>query len=200
MSLIAKDNAKEFLPLSAGTHVARICGIIHIGTITDNIKGTDITRNRVFISFEVPSELQENGKPYTIGQEFTLSMNKQGNLLPFIESLLGKKLSKEECKEYDVFTLIGHAGMINVIHSAPTSEGVVYANIKSVSPLPKGTVCPDVIVEPYKFDYEENFNADWVWAMNEKTSIYKKITRSEEWLAKGLVKPSQEENMKGLAS
>lgn len=189
MALIAKDNAKDFSPLEAGTHMGRVCGIVHIGTITDNIKGTDVTRNRVYISFEVPEALKDDGKPHTIGQEFTLSMNKQGNLLPFIESMLGIKLDKEQTKEFDVFTLVGKTALLNVIHSVPNADGNVFANIKSVSPLPKSMKCPEAIITPYLFDYEENFNPDFVWAMNEKSSIYKKITRSEEWLEKGLSKP-----------
>ena len=193
--LIAKDNQKEFKPLGAGTHVGRCCGVIQLGTITDNFKGEEVTRNRIFISFEVPNELQENGKPYTIGQEFTLSMNSKGNLLPFIESMLGKKLPKEETKEFDVFSLLSKTAMLNVIHSTPTAEGVVYANIKSVSPLPKGTECPEAIIPIYKFNYEEDFDPEFVWAMNEKTSIFKKITRSEEWLAKGLVRPEPQDNL-----
>jgi hypothetical protein len=189
MSLIAKDNAKEFLPLEAGTHVARVCGIVHIGTITDIIKDQSVTRNRVYISFEVPGALKEDGKPHTIGQEFTLSMNKNGNLLPFIESMLGLKLTKDETKEFDVYSLVGKTAMINVIHSTPTAEGVVYANIKSVSPLPRGMACPDPIITPYLFDYEDNFNPDFVFAMNEKSGMYKKITRSDEWISKGVKKP-----------
>lgn len=195
MSLIAKDNQKEFIPLEAGTHVGRLCGVIHIGTITDFIQGKDVTRNRVYISFEIPTELKEDGKPHTIGQEFTLSMNKQGNLLPFIESMLGKKLSKEESKEFDVLTLIGTPAMINVIHSAPNTDGNVFANIKSVSPLPKGTECPTAITPVHLFDYEDNFDPDFVWAMNEKSMLYKKIARSVEWQEKGLTRPSNLDNI-----
>lgn len=189
MALLAKDNGKDFKPIESGTHVARVCSIIHIGTIADNIKGDEVIRNRAFISFEIPEALKEDGKPFTIGQEFTLSMNKNGNLLPFVESMLGKKLGKEETKEFDIFTLMGTPAMINVIHSAANADGVVYANIKSVSPLPKGMVCPDAVLTPSYFDYEENFKPEFVWALNEKSQLYKKITRSEEWGQKGVKKP-----------
>ncbi len=190
MPLIASNNQKEFIPLEAGNHIGRVCGLIHIGTITDNIQGKEVTRNRVFISFEIPGQLRDDGKPQTIGQEFTLSMHRQGNLLPFVESMLGAKLSAEETKAFDVYTLVGKPAMVNVIHSEPNAEGVVYANIKGVSPLPKGMECPAAILEPYLFDYTDNFNPEFVWDMNEKTGLYKKITRSEEWLAKGLTRPS----------
>jgi len=196
MPLIAKSNAKEFKPLEAGTHIGRVVGIINIGTVTDSFKGEEVTRNRVFISFEVPEALKEDGKPYTIGQEFTLSMNSKGNLLPFIESLLGVKLDKDEAKEFDVYKLIGVPGMVNVIHSVPTAEGNVFANIKSVSPLPKGMACPDPVLTPYLFDYEENFNPDFVLSMSQKTGLFKKITRSEEWLAKGIAIPESKDELK----
>lgn len=192
MSLIAKSNNKEFKPLEAGTHIGRVVGVIHLGTITDSFKGEDVTRDRVYITFEVPEVLKEDGKPYTIGQEFTLSMNSKGNLLPFIESLLGVKLDKEQSKEFDVFTLLGQTGMLNVIHSQPNQEGNVFANIKSVSPLPKGMTCPDPIIPPYLFDYNDNFNPEFVFAMPEKGQLRKKILRSEEWLAKGVAVPESE--------
>ncbi len=193
MPLIAKNSQKEFKPLEAGTHVGRVCGILNIGTITDSFKGEEVTRNRVYISFEVPDQLKEDGKPYTIGQEFTLSMNSKGNLLPFIESMLGVKLDKESSKAFDVFTLIGQTALLNVIHSEANAEGNVFANIKSVSPLPKSMTCPEAITAPYLFDYEENFDANFVWKMNEKSQLFKKITRSEEWIAKGLTKPADED-------
>jgi len=196
MPLIAKNSQKEFKPLEAGTHVGRVCGIINIGTITDNFKGEDVTRNRVYISFEIPSQLKEDGKPYVVGQEFTLSMHKQGNLLPFIESMLGIRLDKDAAKEFDVYSLVGQPAMVNVIHSEPNADGNVFANIKSISPLPKGMDCAPAVIEPYRFDYEENFDPNFVFAMNEKTQLYKKITRSEEWLAKGVVKTSAEEEVK----
>lgn len=191
MSLIAKNNQKEFVPLEAGTHLGRVCGIIHIGTLTDNIQGKDVTRNRVQITFEIPDQLKEDGKPHTISQEFTLSMHKQGNLLPFIESMLGRRLEGDETKEFDVFSLIGQPAMVNVIHSLPNAEGMVWANIKSVSTLPKNTQAPAKVIEPYKFDYEENFKVEFVFAMNEKNFLRKKILRSEEWLAKGIDTPKE---------
>lgn len=196
MSLIAKSNNKEFKPLEAGTHVGRVCGIIYIGTITDSFKGEDVTRDRVYITFEVPEALKEDGKPYTIGQEFTLSMNSKGNLLPFIESLLGIKLDKEQSKEFDVFSILGQVGMLNVVHSLPNQDGNVFANIKSVSPLPKKTECPPAIIEPYLFDYEENFKPEFVFAMPEKGLLRKKILRSEQWIAKGITVPDSQSELK----
>ena len=193
MSLIAKDNQKTFLPLEAGTHAGRICGVTHIGTITDNIKGQEVVRNRMYFTFEVPGSLKEDGKPFTIGQEFTLSMNSRGNLLPFLESMLGKKFSAEESKEYDVQSLIGQTALVNVVHSAPTAEGVVYANIKSVSPLPKEMKCAKAVLETFLFDYDDNFNAEYVFGLHEKSGMYKKISRSVEWLEKGLARPDSAE-------
>jgi hypothetical protein len=190
MPLIAKNNQKEFKPIEAGTHIGRVCGIIHIGTIADIISNKEQVRNRIFISFEVPTQLKEDGTPHTIGQEFTLSMHKQGNLLPFIESMLGVKLDKEATKEFDVYSLLGTTAMLNLIHSAPTTEGAVFANIKSISPLVKGMEAPAAIITPYLFDYEENFNPEFVWAMNDKTNLYKKITRSDEWIAKNPQRPA----------
>lgn len=186
MPLLAKDNQKEFKPLKAGTHIGRVCGIINIGTITDSFKNEDVTRNRVYISFEIPNQLKEDGKPYTIGQEFTLSMNSKGNLLPFIESMLGVKLDKEASKEFDVYSLLGNTAMLNVVHSLPNAEGNVFANIKSVSPIPEGMTCPPAVLEPYLFDYADNFKVEFVSAMNEKALLRKKILRSEEWQAKGI--------------
>jgi len=195
MSLYAKDNQKIFLPLEAGTHAGRICAVTHIGTITDNIKGKDVVRNRMYFTFEIPEALKEDGTPFTVGQEFTLSMNSRGNLLPFLESMLGKKFTVEDSKEYDVQSLIGQTALVNVVHSTPTAEGVVYANIKSVSPLPKSMKCAEKITEPFLFDYDDNFSSQYVFSLHEKSGMYKKISRSEEWLAKGLVRPDSVEEL-----
>jgi len=114
-------------------------------------------------------------------------------LLPFVESMLGRKLPKEERDEFDVYGLLGQSAMLNVLHSEPNAEGRVYANIKSVSPVPAGMEVPEQATESYMFDYEDNFNADFVWGLYENSMLYRKISRSEEWLSKGLSRPNSDE-------
>lgn len=153
---------RELIP--AGNYIARCYQMIHIGEIMDTTYGRLI--NKAIIGWELPTELkvfrQELGEqPYSIRQEFTLSLNEKANLRKLLASWRGKDFTEAEAKAFDITALIGKACMLNIIHKHSAS-GSTYEYISSISPLPKGIVCPPQINESFILDYdnfsEEKFN------------------------------------------
>lgn len=166
----ASSNSSDYKPIDAGTYVARCYSMVQVGTIAQEYMGETKELNKVRITWELPTELKtyEDGeKPLTVSKEFTLSLHEKANLRKFLESWRGKEFSDEEAKKFNISKLIGIPCMISVIHKT-SKQGKAYADISSVSALPKGLECPPQINKSFEFSftpYEQNkFDSlpDWL--------------------------------------
>ena len=163
MSIIAQqtNNGSGGQTVPAGTHVARCYQIIHIGTILDTFQGEEKLVNKVRLVFELPLETADFGKgeqPFSIGRDFTLSMHEKSGLRAFVQGWLGKAFSDAEANKFDIATLLGKEGMVNVMHRT-ANTGRTYADIKGASPLVKGMTCPPLVNSAFLLDYDsEDFD------------------------------------------
>lgn len=147
----------NYEPVAAGTYPARCYSMVHIGTIEENILGQTKKLNKVRITWELPTETkvfkeEEGEKPYSISKEFTLSMNEKATLRKFLESWRGKGFTEKESESFDVTALLGKPCLLSIIHKT-SKAGSVYAEISSVSTLPKGMTCPPQINGNFEFTY-----------------------------------------------
>jgi hypothetical protein len=127
---------------------ARCLSIIDLGTHMDERYGK--SKRLIRLVWE-SSELMSDGRPFTIGQRFTLSLHEKAQLRAMLAGWLGKAFDADAATAaggFDLSGLLGKAAFINVAH---TPDGK-YANVKTVNPLPKGMVCPDLVGEPMLYD------------------------------------------------
>jgi hypothetical protein len=152
---------KKAWPIApSGTHVARVYKFMNLGTRIQKYMGVekDYPDTLVTFTLELPNELneftvkKEDGteekvsKPFVISKEFTLSMGAKSNLRPFVEGIIGVKLTDEEAKVFDIETLVGMTCLATVTHTkSKTDPNKTYANLTSVSPLVKGMVAPEQV-------------------------------------------------------
>lgn len=172
---------RELVP--SGNHVARCYQMIHIGTYEDEYMGEPKVVNKVRITFELSNELrvfkEENGEqPMVIDKEYTLSLSEKSNLRKDLESWRGKAFTEQEVKGFDITKLLDNFCMVNVIHKK-TGQGKDYAYISNISPLPKGMPKPEKFNDVFIFDYENNFNPEFVEKLPD--FIKGKILSSNEW-------------------
>lgn len=164
MPIIATSNGSvNFEPIPSGSYAARCYSMIHIGTIEENIMGTTKKLNKVRITWELPTELkvfkEENGEqPHVISKEFTLSLHEKSTLRAFLKNWRGKDFTEDEAKAFDIERLIGVPCMLNITHKARKDGSGVYAEIGSISAMPKGLVCPEQINPSFVWTYE-NFDS-----------------------------------------
>ncbi len=161
MAIIAKSNgSSSYEPIPSGSYAARCYSMVHIGTIEENIMGTNKKLNKVRISWELPTELkvfkEENGEqPHVISKEFTLSLHEKSTLRAFLKNWRGKDFTDEEAAAFDIEKLIGAPCMLNITHKQKKDNSGVYAEIGSVSAMPKGLVCPPQINTSYVWTYDD---------------------------------------------
>jgi len=165
MAIIATSNGStSFEPIATGNYPARCYSMVHLGTIEENILGTLKKLNKVRITWELPTELkvfkEEKGEqPQVISKEFTLSLHEKSTLRGFLKNWRGKDFTDEEAKSFDIEKLVGAPCMLNITHKSKKDGSGVYAEIGSVSTMPKGFVCPEQINPNFIFTYE-NFDED----------------------------------------
>jgi hypothetical protein len=195
MAINATNSGGDKFPIiDAGTYAARCFSMVHIGTVPELYLGVEKQMNKVRITWELPTEsVNINGedKTRTISKEFTLSMNEKANLRKFLEGWRGKSFTEIEAESFDITNLLGKECLLSVIHKKSTDGTKTYANISSVSTLPKGMTCVPQINENYEFSYD-NFSWDKFNALPDY--MKDKMRKSQEFQA---VEHPENTHMKG---
>ena len=184
MSITATTNSssKKFEIIPAGSYPARCYSMIEMGTNQETYQGVDKMVNKVRITWELPTETmvfkEERGpEPRVISKEFSLSMHEKANLRGFLESWRGRSFTDNEAKAFDVTNLLGVPCLLSITHKT-ANNGNTYANISSVSLLPKGMECPEMINERQELSFD-NFKEELFESLPD--FIKEKIQTSQEY-------------------
>lgn len=171
----------------AGTHMARLIGLISIGTVKTTFEGKEKEGYKIRLTWELPNEKTvfkegEGEKPFVVSKELGFSMHKKSALRPIVEGIIGTSLTDEEAYEFDIDKLLGMPCILSII--IDESERGKYVAIKSAAPLMKGTVCPDQITKTQILSFEK---WDEKYFESLPSFIKDKIMTSREYkLMKGL--------------
>jgi hypothetical protein len=165
-----------------GSYPARCYQIIDLGT-TEQGGNYPGKKRKVQFLFELPTELavfdEDKGKqPYYVRSIYTLSMNEKALLRRDISAWMGKKITDEQAKKLDIFTLLGKTCMVNIAHV--TKGENTYANIISFAPLMKGYECPAPINEAFTYTPTAHDQATFAKLPE---FIQDKIKESDEYIA-----------------
>ena len=162
MPITAQNTGKTFELVPAGNHIARCFQMIEIGTVTEEIMKKQKRLYKVRISWELPNEKKvfdqaKGEQPFSISKKYTLSMHEKSNMRKDLESWRGKGFTDDEAKAFDITKLLGVPCMVNIIHKT-SQGGNQYAAISSVTPMPKGMLCPPQINSTFVLSYDD---VDW---------------------------------------
>lgn len=117
---------------------------------------------KVRVTWELPGEKKvfdaaKGEQPFSISKKYTLSMHEKSNMRKDLESWRGRGFTDDEARAFDITKLLSVPCMLNIIHK--TSQGSnQYAAISSVTPMPKGMLCPPQINSTFVLSYDD---VDW---------------------------------------
>ncbi len=191
-----KVSSKEFVSkvVPEGTHLARCYSFLHIGHVPNTFPGSEGTIvNKIRLTWELPEETtvfkpELGEQPYSISQEYTLSMNEKANLRKMVASWLGVSFTDEEASEFDAESLVGQACLLTVVHQVKNDK--TYSKIQNVTKLPSKMACPPAVNEPRIQTWDtmtvDTFNAlpEFIQAKLKESTEYKEFA-----VANGLVTP-----------
>jgi len=153
--LKAPKQEGSFEPVKAGSYAARCYSIVVVGTVQPNNPAYSPS-SKIRIGWELPTEMRESADgevPHTVTREYGFTMGKRGKLRPMIEGWFGRSFPSDDAAyDFDLEKLIGKTCMVAVVNE--TSDDKVYANISSVSPVPKGLEVPGEVNAPFFLSYE----------------------------------------------
>jgi hypothetical protein len=149
MSLTLPPKSQEFATTPAGNHLATCYRVIDLGTQKGEWKGKPTIKHKIMVSWELPDEMMEDGRPFSMHQRYTLSSSDRATLRQHLESWRGKGFTDEEFGTFDLGKLLGHSCLLNIVHEAKGDR--TYANIASVGALPKGMTTRPLVNAPVYF-------------------------------------------------
>lgn len=165
MAIIAADSGGngDFTPTPAGNHVGICSMIADLGRQrTQSQMYGEKVKHQVYVAWELPHETiswtdkdgNEKSGPMRIGKIYTLSLHENATLRHDLESWRGRPFTEEERRGFDIAKLAAAPAMVNVVHEE--RNGKTYANVASVTPLPKGMEKPALADSYLIYDRDEN--------------------------------------------
>lgn len=117
-----------------GTYPATIVGMYDVGNQTAKAKdGTTYESRKLVMIFEL-SEKRPDGKPFVMGERYTMSMSETSNLFKLAKNVAGASIRKDE--EFNPLILMGMPVMLSVTNTSVGEK--TYHNVGTVSGFPKG--------------------------------------------------------------
>lgn len=150
MALTVSDKGGgDFQQAPVGAHAARCIKIIDIGTQHSEFQGKPTVREQVIITWELPNELMDDGRPFTVSKYYTASLHEKATLRHDLESWRGRAFSEEELTGFSLKNILGKPCMLSIVDKEGKSR------VGGVMALPKGTVVPPQINPSVVFDISE---------------------------------------------
>ena len=178
MGRYAKDvGGTEFKQAPTGNHVARCIKLTDLGTQHGEYQGQPNVRNQVLITWELCNELMEDGRPFTISNFYTNSLNEKATLRAHLEAWRGRQFTEAECKGFDLMNVLGKPCMLTVIANDKGKS-----KVSAVGGMPKGMVAPEPVNKPSAFWIDEWDDLAYeaipkgIKAIIEKSDEYKRRT------------------------
>lgn len=148
---VAKDQGGgTFHPHSEGTHAMVCVDVVNLGLRIEQYPGQPVREVPKVALIFASGERNDDGSLVIVSAEMTNSMNEKANLRRFLESWRGKSYTPEQA-EFGVplHKLHGQPALITVEHKR-TKRDRLFANVRSVSPLPKSMTVDTALVEQYE--------------------------------------------------
>ena len=171
----------NFTPTPAGTHLGICYRVIDLGTQQTTFNGETKQAHKVLLSWELPEERMDDGRPFMISQSYTWSMHEKATLRKSLEAWRGMAFTERDFGPtgFDIKNVLGKACTLSVVHT--TKNNNLYANVSSIGKVMKGITVP-ALTNPivYLWLVTERWDAK---AFSElSASLQGKIMSSPEYL------------------
>ena len=186
MSFIVEGGG-NFERCPSGAHLARCYRIVDVGTQKSEYMGQVKYLHKIMLGWEIHGADEQgkpltmnDGRPFAIFKNYTLSWAEKANLRLDLQSWRGKPFSQEEMRKFDLNNVMGAWCMLNVIERQG-QNGNTYANVGGISPVPaiiKQNGYPKAVNPNELFNLQEP-NMDLFATFSD--SLKAKITSSPEW-------------------
>ena len=143
MSFYVEDKGGNFERCPPGMHLARCYRIIDLGTQKTEYMGQTKYLHKIMIGWEIHGMkddgtklAMQDGRPFAIFKNYTLSWSEKANLRLDLQSWRGKPFTQEEMRRFDLKNVLGAWCMLNIIERPAKTGNNIYSNVDGVTPVP----------------------------------------------------------------
>lgn len=155
MPLTAKASGGDFPLPDEGTHLGVCYMVVDLGIQAIEYKGKPKLQHRCMIGWELPRQLMDDGRPFVVSKEYTVSLNEKSNLYKDLVNWRGKHFTEEELEGFDIFKVLGVPAQVVVLHKSG------WARVDGVSKLMQGIEAPKDLYNPLlRFSFEDGGEPD----------------------------------------
>jgi|TARA_E500000318_G_C3492055_1_gene184798 hypothetical protein len=104
---ISESGGGSFEQAPKGNHNATCYRLIDVGTHDETYEGETKQRHSIFIYWELNDTKMEDGRPFSIMKQYTLSLNEKSALYKDLCAWRKKQFSDEERKAFNLTTILG---------------------------------------------------------------------------------------------
>jgi hypothetical protein len=171
----------NFAPVPAGTHLGICYRVIDLGTQSTNFNGETKLAHKVLVSWEIPDEKMDDGRPFTISQSYTWSMHEKATLRKSLEAGRGMAFTERDFgpSGFDIKNVLGKACTLSIVHTA--KNGTTYANVASIGKVMKGVTIPP-LTNPQVYLWLNSARWDAAAFAGLSANLQGKIMSSPEYL------------------
>ena len=143
MPIIAKDpGTTDFEPAPEGFHPAICVDVVDLGNVETSWGTTHQVQIRWQLDGHSDAGLRNDGKQWLVSRKYKLSLHDKAELRKALVAWRGKQFTPEELNGFDVEKVVGSACMIQVLHGKSRDGQRTFANVQTITPLPKGMEKP----------------------------------------------------------
>lgn len=138
----------NFAPVPAGTHLGICYRVIDMGTQSSTFNGETKQAHKVLVTWEIPEEKMEDGRPFSISQSYTWSMHEKATLRKSLEAWRGVAFTERDFgpNGFDIKNILSKACTLSVVHKV--KDNSTFANVASIGKVMKGVQIPELTNPP----------------------------------------------------
>lgn len=178
MLTVSENQTATFELPPAGPTAARCSRLIDLGSQQSEFNGEKKTQRKLLLTWEL-AETRTDGSPFSVSRRFGLSLHEKSSLRAFLEAWRGRAFTAEELAGFDLRKLVNAPCMLNLMHA--DRAGKQFANIASITPLPKGMAAPALTAAPVVFDIDDPETHPALYELSD--NLQATIEQSPEWQA-----------------
>lgn len=179
----------EFAQPPAGTHLAVCYSVVDLGTQHTEFNGEEKTANQVLISWELPEETMDDGRPFSVSRFYTNSLHEKASLRKDLVAWRGRDFTQEELNRFDLASILGKTCLVSVVMNQKGK-----AKVGAVLAVPKGTPQKEP-TNPIRAFFMDEWDPH---AFSElPKGLQGLVAKSDEygWLSKGLSGPPSDDQV-----
>jgi|TARA_R110002020_G_scaffold83847_9_gene208224 hypothetical protein len=189
---ISDSGGGTFEQAPQGMHNATCFRLVDVGTHDETYEGDTKKRHSIFIYWELNDAKMEDGQPFSIMKQYTLSLNEKSALYKDLCAWRKKQFTDEELKGFDLTSILGVTCDLDIGETKTGKSKVV--NVYSPD---GGAKKQPTVNEQIAFDIDEyvagnsDMNSLWV---DLPSWVQSKIDESFEVKAKDTARNQQRES------